>query len=475
MDRQSAPWQGPAVSRRALLLGTAGLGLGALTGCGGGAQGVSRPALLTPGSAAGTLQAAPLSLDLAGSVAATWGYNGTVPGPEIRLRRGETLRVRLANALPDPSTVHWHGIALPNAMDGVPDLTQAAVPAAGEFDYEFVVPEAGSFMYHSHVGHQIDRGLYGPLIVEDPDEPLGYDREYTLMFDDWSDGLVDPAAHAADEHDEEDEEPVAGVNDGPKMGGRRYPHFLVNGRPAADPAAFEVRRGERVRLRLMNIAADTGFLVAIGGHRMRITHTDGMPVEEVVVDAVRLGMGERYDAIVEADTAGAWPIVAIAEAKRGLARAVLRYSDATAAPTPPADARPAELTGRLLSYDDLRPLGDPGPTGDPTRVHELTLTTEEINDQRWPDADPLPVAAGEIVRVTMRNTSVQWHPMHLHGHHFRVRTAAGAGPRKDTVLVPGRGGEVSFDVACQNPGKWLFHCHNHFHMDKGMARVLEYR
>ncbi|HUR74374.1 MAG TPA: multicopper oxidase domain-containing protein, partial [Sporichthya sp.] len=283
--------------------------------------------LLQSGSAAGTIAASPFEIDLAGTVVTTWGYNGAVPGPEIRLRRGETVRALLTNALPDETTIHWHGINLINAMDGVPGVTQDAVRPGGLFDYEFRVPDAGSFMYHAHVGHQLDLGLYGPLIVEsDVEEPLPYDREYTLMIDDWSDGLgvTAPDMHSGhapsgglnffgsggssstaptaspdpDANDVAEAQPEPGANPGDRLGGRVYPMYLINGRPAADPPTLEVRTGERVRLRLMNIGADTGFLVAIAGHRMTITHTDGMPVEPVEVEAVRLGMGERYDVVV---------------------------------------------------------------------------------------------------------------------------------------------------------------------------------
>ncbi|MBW0117747.1 multicopper oxidase domain-containing protein [Pseudonocardia abyssalis] len=135
------------------------------------------------------LDAGQVQLDLEGRSVQTWGYNGTVPGPEIRLREGETLRVPLRNGLPDPTTVHWHGISLVNAMDGAPFLTQAPVEPGAGFDYEFVVPEAGTHWYHAHVGHQLDRGLYGALIVEPRHEELSYDREYTLLLDDWRDGL----------------------------------------------------------------------------------------------------------------------------------------------------------------------------------------------------------------------------------------------------------------------------------------------
>ncbi len=252
--------------------------------------------------------------------------------------------------------------------------------------------------------------------------------------------------------------------------------LLVNGRPPNDPFGISVKRGERLRLRVMNIGADTGFRFAIGGHRLTVTHTDGMPVQPVTVDAVRLGMGERYDMLVEARNPGAWQVAVLPEGREGFGRALLRYGENPLDAAPPDTARPSELDGQLLRYDDL--VGDGAAQfpagGSPDRSYALTLSGMEINGQRYPNADPLPVARGEWVRVTMRNTGPKWHPMHLHGHHVLVATASGRGPLKDTVSVPGSGGEVSFDVRADNPGRWLFHCHNHYHMDDGMARVVEY-
>jgi FtsP/CotA-like multicopper oxidase with cupredoxin domain len=500
------------VDRRGFLRLAAGAGLGLTAGCArdGGAAGPPSPGpgspnpgaatpaptlalppdLLRPGGSTGTIAAAPLSVDLGGRVVETWGYNGTLPGPEIRVRQGDVVRVRLENLLTEDTTIHWHGIELPNAMDGVPWVTQDPVRRAGAFAYEFPVPDAGSFMYHAHVGHQLDYGLYGPLVVEEKDSPGGWDREYTLMLDDWRHGLAPASAEEGpEEGDDEHGEtatgtPTAGAapsgapdrHSGPSMGNRVYPLFLVNGRPADDPATFEVRRGERVRLRVMNIAADTGFLFAIAGHRLTVTHADGFPVDPVKVDRIRIGMGERYDVLVEATTPGAWQVAAVPEAKRGMGRAVLRYADA-ASPRPPGpDDLPAELTRRLLEYADLRYTGDRDFGGDrePDRVHDLVITTNRINGRRFSDAEPLPVSDGELVRVTMRNDSDLWHPMHLHGHSFRVRTAAGPGAVKDTLTVAAKGGTGAFDFLARNPGRWMFHCHNHYHMDNGMARLFTY-
>src|SRR6266508_587741 len=135
------------------------------------------------------LTAAPASVDLAGRTVTTWAYNDTVPGPLVRLRAGEVLRARLDNRLGEPTTIHWHGVALRNDMDGAPGMNRPPVAPGGRFAYEFTVPDPGTYWFHPHVGLQLDRGLYGPLLVDDPAEPGRYDREQVIVLDDWTDGI----------------------------------------------------------------------------------------------------------------------------------------------------------------------------------------------------------------------------------------------------------------------------------------------
>ena len=130
--------------------------------------------------------AAPMTVDLGGGLQVkTWGYGPTVPGSEIRIKAGEVIRARFTNQLPEATTIHWHGISLRNDMDGVPGMTQEVVRPQGSFDYEFTAPDPGTYWFHPHVGLHLDRGLYSPLIVEDPAEPGRYDREYVVVLDDW--------------------------------------------------------------------------------------------------------------------------------------------------------------------------------------------------------------------------------------------------------------------------------------------------
>lgn len=437
------------------------------------------------------LEAAPLEFEVGGRRLQTWGYDGGVPGPEIRVTEGDTLRAKVLNRLPADTTIHWHGLPVPNAMDGVPHVTQPPIKSGEHFTYEFVVPTAGTYVYHSHVGLQLDRGLYGPLIVEPKKEDLAYDREYVLLLDDWLDGISGTPEDTLEELQASGG--MMGGMGGGMMGGQGgpglsgavdYSLYLINGRTPDDPDTLKVRRGEKARLRLINPSGETTFRFAVGGHKLSITHSDGQPVEPVEVDAVRIGPGERYDMIVEASNPGVWQIAADPEGKNGLARAILRYEESSQS-SPPTNSLPQELSGRLLSYDELRTIREEtfppnGLFGGPDRTLDLTLSggmgnyVWTIDGQAYPDADPLEVGKGEWVRFHLTNQSMMAHPMHLHGHFFQLQNGTGKGPWKDTVLVEPHMGEATFDFVTDNPGDWFFHCHIIYHMESGMARVVSY-
>lgn len=456
--------------------------LGAL-GCEGvpepmiAAGGGSTPGPVTSGPARELhLRAAPGEVEVGPfGVYRTWLYNGQFPGPEIRVREGERLRVTLENRLPEATTIHWHGVPVPNPMDGVPGVTQAPVARGSNFVYEYAAEPAGSYLYHSHVGLQIDRGLLGAMVIEERTPHVAYDREYTLVLDDFL-----PGEPALDE---------GGGMMGGMMAGRGgmqdmrdvpdYRAFLVNGRPPADPVALEVRRGERVRLRLVNPSGATVYRVALAGHRLAVTHSDGRPVSPVEVDALLIGPGERYDVLVEATDPGAWNLTAASvNAGLGVARAIVRYAG-TAGRVPAQGELPAGIRGgRLLALSDLSSLESTGEVNRaPDRAFDLVLSGGmmmargwSIDGQRYPDAAPLGIREGERVRVRLTNMSMAIHPMHLHGHFFRV-----GGAVKDTVLVPPHMGRVTFEFTADNPGEWFFHCHNLYHMEKGMVRVFSYQ
>jgi FtsP/CotA-like multicopper oxidase with cupredoxin domain len=452
-----------------------------------------------------TLTAAPATIDLGDRTVETWAFNGTVPGPEIRLRVGEVLRAEVRNELPDPLTIHWHGIALRNDMDGVPGVTQEPIEPGGELVYEFTASDPGTYFYHPHTGTQLDRGLYAPLIVEEPAATTEYARDITFLLDDWIDGtgqnpddvlaglrpststMEDPAEHDMGDMDMGDDMSGMGVDmgmgdpspDAPlgtDTGDVDYPLYVINGRAPTSPAEFAVTPGERVLLRLINAGSDTPFRVALGGSKLTVIATDGFPTEPVEVDTILLGMGERYDVLVTVPGSGAFPLVAVPEGTDAGALGVLRSGPGDA---PPPDAKPAELTGQLLALEDLRaaPAVALAPR-DPDRTYRVVLTGD-MASYSWGIATPgddggsLPVRQGERVRLVIENQTMMWHPIHLHGQTPQVVTGTEPGPRKDTVIVPSMG-TVTIDFDADNPGQWVLHCHNIYHAESGMVTVVSY-
>ena len=423
--------------------------------------------------------------------APAWTYNGTVPGPELRVTAGDTLRVILKNDLPEPTTIHWHGVPVPFAMDGVPDLSQPAVEPGKSFVYQFPALRPGTYWYHTHVGYQLDRGLYGALIVEPPSEPLAYDREYTLVFDDW---LRDPD-HPVENPQATGMGMMGGMGGMGGMMGREqtkrpepsgvmarveplYDALIVNGK--ASPEDLRVRRGDRVRLRLINAGSSLPVVVWITGHEMLVTHADGQPVESKWSKVLMLGMGERWDVLVEATNPGLWPVIALAAGGKR-ATVLLRYDGVdTIAPAAPDRVRDRDLLG----YGDLR-AAEPPPDAVPDRRIDLELSGGMMDPSRWtlngrqyPDTEPIEMKRGERVRLRLFNMSMMPHPIHLHGHFFRVMSFNDQRLRtpilKDTIAL-GHMETADVDVVADNPGsRWLLHCHNVYHMMAGMQTELRY-
>ena len=488
----------PELSRRNVLIGAFGLaGLATVSACGGTtavpatAESVRRAEALRRSTGKRVVTASltprPTAVDLGGPVVNTWAYGDSVPGPLLRARAGDLLRVQVDNQLPTSTSVHWHGIALRNDMDGVPGMTQAPIGAGKPFTYEFTVPDPGTYFYHPHSGVQLDRGLYGALLVDEAADPGGYDVEWTVVLDDWVDGTgrtpeqvlkgltaVASGGTAGSGHG------MGGMGEGmtsPLLGGAgdiAYPHYLANGRVPAAPVTLTAKPGQRARLRLVNAGSDTAFRVALGGHRLTVTHSDGFPVAPVTTDSLLIGMGERYDVRVTVGD-GVFPLVALAEGKEGNALALVRSAAGTA---PAASARPTELAGKVTLSTDLTASDEVRlKAKDVDRSHNLLLRGSmapyrwTINGNAFPDGDPLPIEAGQRVRLRFQNMSMMFHPMHLHGHTFGL---VRGGARKDTVIVrPMQTVDVDFDA--NNPGQWMTHCHNIYHAETGMMTSLSYR
>jgi FtsP/CotA-like multicopper oxidase with cupredoxin domain len=430
-----------------------------------------------------TFEAAPATIMIGGKQVITWAYNGAIPGPEVRIMEGDTLRVTVKNRLQNQGTsVHWHGVPLVNTMDGVPGATQTEILHGQDFVYEYVAPTAGTYFYHSHVSLQLDRGLYGPLIIESAHEPKNYDQDIALVLDDWLDGMPGTPDYAM-------KKLIAG-GDTMNMGGMGmsalnlppdlvYPTYLINGKPADHPLEITVKKGQKMRLRFINAAASTIFHLALQGHRMTITHTDGKPVEPVEVDAIRIGMGERYDVLVTANNPGVWQLAASVEGAAPQVRAVFRYQGSMGQ-TPPATFAPPELKGKRLQYAMLRAAANI--VVPPVDIPDLVLPLQlgggngqyvwKINGQVFEQADVIAIPKASLISFHYQNTSMMTHPMHLHGHFFQLENGTGRGPLKDTVLVNPMQ-KITTNWVSDNPGTWAYHCHNVYHQMAGMMRFVK--
>jgi FtsP/CotA-like multicopper oxidase with cupredoxin domain len=498
------------LSRREWLAAATTLGIGAVTGAGfrmGDHDAVAAESVRTI-----QLEAREVRWELApGRTIRALTYNGQVPGPEIRAREGERLRIVLKNALGEPTTIHWHGVDVPNAMDGVPDLTQKPVPPGGTFVYEFEARPAGTRWYHTHFQEhrQMDLGLVAPLIIEPlRKDAVPYDRETTLVLDDWATGAAPPLPLTR--------EGTAGgrgsmggmmggmMGRGGMMGGRgmggmmggggmmgrssahtpAYDTMTINGKayPATSPLLVE--KGERVRLRLINASAEHTHVIRLAGHRLAVTHTDGNPLAEPVeVDALPMAPSERYDVVVTAERPGAWFLYCAQSGHAAAGEQMLVQYAGHEAKTPEApESGIANLT--LWQYGQAGGRDVLAPATGMTRTFDLTLSGGMMGSDRWtingkvfPDTDHLRVAKGDRVLVRWRNMSPEAHPMHLHGQSFRVLAVNGtrlAAPIvKDSVDVDAHMGSVVLDFTAANPGDWFFHCHKPMHMEGGMIALVK--
>jgi len=419
-----------------------------------------------------------------------WAYNASVPGPVIRAKQGERLRVAVKNGLAEPTTVHFHGVRMPNAMDGVPFVTQKPIGPGEDFIYEFDLPDAGTFWYHPHIngGEQIGRGLAGVLIVEER-KPVVVDRDVVWALDDWR--LDRDAAIAGDFRQMHDM----------AHAGRLGNTVTVNGRI---PKAFRVRTGERIRLRLVNVANARTFALRFDGHAPRIVALDGQPVGPHVPDggAIVLAPAQRADVILDM-TAKPGERFAVGDSYyRGQAYRLLdlvydaqplraRPPEApvvlAANPLPELELGKAERHeivlegGAMGAMRGARVLGQGGKT-DYLDIRGLVARgmVWSINGVAVPETAHAITPLATLKRgashiLTMENRTSWEHPMHLHGHSFRVLSRNGrpvpGRPWRDTVLLqPDEKVEVGF--VADNPGDWMFHCHIAEHMAAGMMATI---
>ena len=408
-----------------------------------------------------------------------WGYGGTMPGPELRLTQSARLQRAFMNELPQASSVHWHGIRIDNAMDGVAGLTQPAVEPGQSFEYDFVAPDAGTYWYHAHnrSAEQVARGLYGALIVEESELP-DVDREEVLILDDW---LLNPETAQIDldftsRHDR-------------SHAGRRGNFIATNGR---HDLSLKVRQNERLRLRLINAANARVFELTLAGMEGWTVALDGMPLAqpEPVTKTVILGPGQRADLIVDVTAAPNENahLVRI-EDQKGVSQVAFPVTGRAATarrgapvPLPPnprmevtgldnATSARLNMQGGAMGTLDAAVLnGERKSFGELVEANEFWAFNGTVG---MTDTPLVEVSRGETVTLQIYNDTSFPHAMHLHGLHFREIGKDGSlGPFRDTILMF-RGETRTIGFVADNPGDWLFHCHMLSHAASGMMTWMK--
>lgn len=458
------------LSRRTLLKAGALMGAAGAMGAGAGALGLGR-ALAAPNRI--DLEAGPLDFDLTGKGLTkdmmTYG-EGTMP-PVLRARQGEAFAARLLNGLKEPTTVHWHGVRLSNAMDGVPLLSQPYVYPGDTFDYAFTPPDAGTFWYHPHCNtlEQMGRGLAGMLVVEGKDDPV-FDAEIPLMLRDW------------------------------RLGGKGQFIAAFKARDAAKSGTFgtfrtanwqkepnlEAPTGGLVRLRILAADVTRIFNFTLEGATADVIALDGNPVPiRFALETLMIAPGQRLDLALRMpetegatarlmDIRGSQPKLVASFTSKGpnLKRSLGDLGPLTANPVPPFDASAAENLDMVLSAT-----ADSAPK--PSICGTLGYAFWAINKVAWSgDTDPTAplseLKLGRSYRIRLANPTPHAHPIHLHGMNFVVLSSNMRTVQPfvtDTwSMLPDEKAELG--LVADNPGDWVFHCHIIEHQKAGMTTYL---
>jgi FtsP/CotA-like multicopper oxidase with cupredoxin domain len=416
----------------------------------------------------------------------TIGYNGTSPGPVLRMREGKPVTVDVLNETDVPELVHWHGLFIPPEVDGSEEEGTPMVPAHGRRRYQFVPRPAGTRWYHTHTmaGIDLHRGTYtgqfGFVFIESGNNPGRYDQELFLALREWEPYL------SSEDMDEMEMGAIGPQPEKPAVPDNRqnglevgYRIFSINDKSLGAGDPIRVREGQRLLVHVLNASATGNRSVAFAGHLFHVVALDGNPVAAPhPVEVLALGPGERVDAFVEMNRPGIWILGATTDADRNDGMGIIveyanQHGDPQwVAPTkiqwdytifgPPA-SRPAPDQTIDMVFEVIP--GGPGGFN-----HWL------VNGKEYPHEREFVLKEGARYRLVFHNRSDDAHPVHMHRHVFELVDVNGkktSGVIKDTVVVPNYG-RVSVDLVASQPGLTLFHCHNQQHMDFGFKALFRY-
>lgn len=392
-----------------------------------------------------------------------WTYGGTVPGPMIRAKVGDRVIVHFKNSLPESTSIHWHGLRVPNGMDGVPGVTQPPVEAGGTFRYEFTVDDAGTFWYHPHINSaaQVGWGMYGPIVVEDPDDPAAFGDDLVLMLSDIS---LDEAGAFI---------PLDNGGEFSDLFGREGTVLLVNGRLRP---RLKVRSGKQQRWRVINAARSRYYTIRLPGHTLvRLGGDQGLAERSTETHSVIVVPSERADIVfTPSDPPGTVTTMQWIPTDRGFGSVFNRpredMLDIETVDLPPVTPEPIPEQLREIPPIDV------SNAIEETLEMTIELGRKEvvmgINGIPYWNMKPLEARVGETHVWTLVNNTEFAHPFHLHGYFFQVLDDTRVPEWKDTVDVPVDSTvriAVRFDG---RPGMWMYHCHILDHAESGMMGQL---
>jgi FtsP/CotA-like multicopper oxidase with cupredoxin domain len=428
------------------------------------------------GKADFTVQIGPVDLEIAPRrIFKTVGYNGSVPGPLLRMTEGQPVTVDVLNETSTPELVHWHGLFIPSEVDGSAEEGTPAVPPKGRQRYRFTPRPLGTRWYHSHTyaGRNLHRGVYtgqfGFLQVVPKQDPARYDREVLLALHGWDPFLTTMGMGGE------------GGEGSLEVG---YNFHTVNSHMLGAGEPVRVREGQRVLFRVLNASATEAHRLSLPGHQFTVVALDGNAVPTPrAVEALELAPAERIDAVVEMSHPGVWILGEADDKMRqsGLG-VVIEYADrqGPAQWAPPGNAA---WDYTIFGHDVF---GREGAVAEPDERVPLIFKPKwagnrwvdhwTINGKEFPKTDPIRVKPNGRYRLIFDNQSDDAHPVHLHRHYFELVSIAGkttAGVMKDVVMCPPRK-KVEVQFVADNPGPTLFHCHQQLHMDFGFMAMVEY-
>ncbi len=407
----------------------------------------------------------------------TTAYNGQVPGPTLRLRRGKPVSIEVTNASPREDLVHWHGLRTDPLNDGATEEGSPIIKPGASLLYHLAPEPSGTRWYHSHAMAMDDlnastySGQFGFLLVDGAPDPGHYDQEVNLAIHHWGAHFV-PMVETM-RADSQNAPQTSGSDVG-------YTWATMNGHMLGSGEPVRVKPGQRVLFRLLNASATENVVLSLPGHRFQVVAMDGNPVPNPQsVEVVSLGVAERVDAIVEMNAPGVWVLGSTLKAARDMGLGVVvEYGGAK------GEAVWRDPSGAVWEYSAF---ATQAPAAEPEKTFVLTFRdagtidspkfdTWTINGDAWPKVTPLMVRAGGRYRLLFRNATGDQHPMHLHRHSFEVTRIGDqhlSGLIKDTInVMPLQ--EVAVDFTADNPGDSLLHCHQQLHMDYGFMQIVKY-